>query len=71
MQEIISKLARLIDVRSILSLSATFVFVLLSIRGVFAPTEIMTVILIVFGFYLGRTTGKAEGKSERKEDDDL
>ena len=64
MHKIIDALANLIDVRSIISLCAVGVFAVLSLKGVFEPTEVMSVILIVFSFYLGRTTGKAEGVNE-------
>lgn len=62
------ELKKLLDVRSIMSLCATFVFVVLSFKGVFDPDTIMNVILIVFSFYLGRTTGKEETKKEEDKD---
>lgn len=55
-----------LDVRNILSLSVAVVYVVLSLKGVFTPDQVMGVIITVFAFYLGRETGKTSDKGVDK-----
>ena len=51
--EILKKIAKLIDVKSIMSLAMTFVFCYLSLRQVLSPELFISIFSIVIGFYFG------------------
>ncbi len=53
MNEIISKLAKLIDVKSLVTLILTAGFMFLSISGGVTGQEFLTIFTIVIGFYFG------------------
>ncbi|MCI5792871.1 MAG: hypothetical protein MR011_06375 [Lachnospiraceae bacterium] len=53
MNEIISKLAKLIDVKSLVTLILTSGFMFLSITGGVTGQEFLTIFTIVIGFYFG------------------
>jgi len=54
------RLARLIDVKSLVTLVLTGVFAALSVRGT-VPTEFITIYTVIIGFYFGTQTAKREG----------
>ena len=54
------RLARLIDVKSLVTLVLTGVFAALSVRGL-VPTEFITIYTVIIGFYFGTQTAKREG----------
>ncbi len=47
------QLAKLIDVKSILTLVLTVVFAVLSVRGVISSSEFLSVFTLIIGFYFG------------------
>ena len=49
----LKQLARLIDVKSILTLVLTAVFAVLSIRGTISSSEFLSVFTLIVGFYFG------------------
>lgn len=53
MNEIISKVAKLIDVKSLVTLILTSGFMFLSITGGVTGQEFLTIFTIVIGFYFG------------------
>jgi hypothetical protein len=53
-----NKLAKLIDVKSIVTLALTVVFCVLSIKGVI-PTEFLSIYTMIMGFYFGTQAQKA------------
>lgn len=53
MNEIISKVAKLIDVKSLVTLILTSGFMFLSISGGVTGQEFLTIFTIVIGFYFG------------------
>lgn len=64
MKELFKKIAKLIDVKSIISLSLTFVFCYLAL-GNLVPIEIfISVYSIVIGFYFGTQYEKTKNKLE-------
>lgn len=65
MKEIASKIAKLIDVKSIVTLSLTATFVALSIRGG-VPTEFITIYMSIIGFYFGTQANKNQSGGEGK-----
>ena len=56
--EFLKKLAKLIDVKSIMSLAMTFVFCYLSLRQVLSPELFISIFSIVIGFYFGTQYSK-------------
>lgn len=64
MQEILKKISKLIDVKSIISLALTLVFCWLALKE-FVPIEIfISVYSIVIGFYFGTQYEKTKNKIE-------
>lgn len=55
------KVANLIDVKSILTLTLTTVFSVLSLTGVISAEQFMTIFSVVISFFFGTKVGKAEG----------
>lgn len=49
----LKQLAKLIDVKSILTLVLTAVFAVLSIRGTISSSEFLSVFTLIVGFYFG------------------
>ena len=65
----LKQIAKLIDVKSILTLVLTVVFAILSVRGVISSSEFLSVFTLIIGFYFGVQHEKknAERKGESKE----
>lgn len=49
----LKQIAKLIDVKSILTLVLTVVFAILSVRGVISSSEFLSVFTLIVGFYFG------------------
>lgn len=62
------KLAKLIDVKSIVTFVLTGVFAYLSVTGVVSGEQFLTVFTMVISFYFGTQAGKKEKEEELKED---
>jgi len=60
----IKKLAKLIDVKSIVTFVLTAVFAYLSIKGTISGQDFLQVFLMVISFYFGTQSGKKEAKEE-------
>lgn len=58
------KLAKLIDVKSIISLSITVVFCYLAIVGVIAPELFIPIFTTVIAFYFGTQYQKKQSNTE-------
>lgn len=56
------KLAKLIDVKSILTLLLAGVFAYLSINGTVTGQEFLTVFTVIVSFYFGTQKAKKEGE---------
>ncbi|MBR3963888.1 MAG: hypothetical protein IKJ80_00585 [Clostridia bacterium] len=56
-----SKLAKLIDVKSIMTLMLTVVFCVLAGLGVISGEQFVTIFTVIVGFYFGTQSGKKEG----------
>ena len=59
------KIAKLIDVKSIVTLPLTATFVALSIRGG-VPTEFITIYTTIIGFYFGTQANKSQNGGDVK-----
>lgn len=62
------KLAKLIDVKSIVTFILTGVFAYLSVAGVVSGQEFLSVFIMIISFYFGTQTGKREAEENKKED---
>lgn len=63
----LKKLAKLIDVKSIVTLVLTGVFSYLSITGVIGAEQFLSIFTVIISFYFGTQYGKRE--IEQKEED--
>lgn len=53
------KIAKLIDVKSIMTLLLTVVFCVLALTGVVSGQEFITIFTVIVGFYFGTQANKA------------
>lgn len=60
----LKQIAKLIDVKSILTLVLTVVFAILSVRGVISSSEFLSVFTLIIGFYFGVQHEKKNSKSK-------
>lgn len=67
----LKKLAKLIDVKSLVTLSLTAAFIILSLNGVIKADQFMTVFTVVISFYFGTQVGKKEVEKNQNEEDNL
>ena len=61
------KLAKLIDVKSIVTFILTGVFAYLSVTGVVSGQEFLSVFIMIISFYFGTQAGKKEKEAENGE----
>ena len=63
------KLSNLIDVKSIVTIALTILFIILSIKGVIDGNEVVTIFTTVIAFYFGTKHQQAQSElSNNKED---
>ena len=63
---ILKRIAKLIDVKSLVTFVLTGVFAYLSVKGVISGDQFLTVFTMVVSFYFGTQTGKREAKEEQE-----
>lgn len=61
------RIAKLIDIKSIVTLSLTAVFCFLSVTGAITAAEFMVVFTTVMGFYFGMQTEKKKNDKEKED----
>ena len=69
-----AKLAKLIDVKSIMTLVLTIVFCVLALKGTISGTEFLTIFTVIVGFYFGTQSQKKatkEGVAPRETEEEL
>ena len=59
--------AKLINVKSLVTLVLTFVFSVLAVRGDISPDQYLTIFTTVIAFYFGTQVEKKEGSANGKE----
>lgn len=59
-----NKIAKLIDVKSLVTLILTAVFAYLAIEGKISGTEFLTIFTVVIGFYFGTQSMKDNDKKD-------
>ena len=57
-----NRLAKLINVKSIVTIVLTVVFSVLSLKGRITPESFLTIFTVVIGFYFGTQTKKEDNK---------
>ena len=63
------KLAKLIDVKSIVTFLLTGGFIYLGITQAVKPDQYLTIYTLIISFYFGTQVGKKEGKEENDNED--
>lgn len=63
----LKQIAKLIDVKSILTLVLTVVFAILSVRGVISSSEFLSVFTLIVGFYFGVQHEKKNNTDSKEE----
>lgn len=66
----LKKLAKLIDVKSIVTLALTGVFSYLSIVGVIGAEQFLSIFTVIISFYFGTQVGKREALAKEETDDE-
>lgn len=64
------KIAKLIDVKSIVTLALTAAFIVLALRGTIVADQFMTVFTVVISFYFGTQVGRKEALEGKEGDTD-
>ena len=64
----LKRLAKLIDVKSIVTLVLTGVFAYLSIVGTIGPEQFLSIFTVIISFYFGTQYGKREAEKEKEEE---
>lgn len=64
MKNLAGRVAKLIDVKSIMTLTLTFAFVILVNRGVVDGDQFMTIFTVIVGFYFGTQATKKDKEQE-------
>lgn len=70
MQNIFKKLSNLCSVKSIVTLIATIVFAILSLRESVTSKDFMSIFIMIIGFYFGTQSQKVQDAIETKGSDD-
>ncbi len=63
----LKQIAKLIDVKSIITLVLTAVFAVLSVRGVISSSEFLSVFTLIIGFYFGVQHAKKNNTASKEE----
>ncbi len=66
----LKKLAKLIDVKSIVTLALTATFIVLCLKGVVGAEQFMSIFTVIISFYFGTQYGKREKEFEEKKMDE-
>lgn len=67
MKKLLDRIARLIDVKSIVTLALTAVFAVLALKSIISGEQFLTIFTVIISFYFGTQTGKkGSGDNESK-----
>lgn len=70
MMTILKRIAKLVDVKSIVTFVLTAVFAYLSIKGTISGEQFLTIYTVVISFFFGVKVGKQEAKDEMEKPND-
>ena len=60
------KIAKLIDVKSIMTLTLTIIFSILAMNSVISGQEFLTIFTVIVGFYFGTQSSKNDNKGSEE-----
>lgn len=60
MDKIVKRLGNLLSVKSLVTIVATVVFAVLSVRGDITAKDFMSIFIMIIGFYFGTQSQKAQ-----------
>ncbi len=63
----LKKIAKLIDVKSLVTLALTATFIVLSLKGTITADNFMSIFTVIIAFYFGTQVGKREANEEKEE----
>lgn len=61
--KISERIAKLIDVKSIITICSTIVFSLMALNGTITSEQFLTIFTVIIGFYFGTQNGKNQNQS--------
>jgi hypothetical protein len=61
------KICNLIDVKSIITISFTILFMVLAIKGVIDPREVVTIYSVIISFYFGTQYQKKINETQKND----
>lgn len=70
MDRIIKRLSNLLSVKSMVTIIATIVFAVLSVRGDISSKDFMSIFIMIIGFYFGAQSQKVQDAIDSKAQDD-
>ena len=62
-----NKIAKLIDVKSIMTLTMTVIFSILAFKGIISGQEFLTIFTVIVGFYFGTQSSKNDTNNKESE----
>ena len=60
-----AKITKLIDVKSLVTITLTLVFAFLSVRRDLSPDQVLTVYTMIISFYVGTQSQKTKGGEDK------
>lgn len=69
MKKIVENLAKLINVKSIVTLTLTAIFAVLSLKAVITADQFISIFTVIIAFYFGTQYEKKNSKEDGKETD--
>lgn len=69
MKKLLDRIARLIDVKSLVTLALTAVFAVLALKGIISGEQFLTIFTVIISFYFGtQVNKKGSGDNESKDE---
>lgn len=67
-ETLLTRISNLLSVKTIITTILSIVFAVLAMRGTIEAKDVLTVYLVIVGFYFGTQQAKLEIKEENKEE---
>lgn len=64
MEKLLQRLSNLLCVKSIITITLTFVFAYLALSSKVSPHEFLTIFSVIIAFYFGTQTQRTQGQNE-------
>ena len=69
MKKLLDRIARLIDVKSIVTLALTAVFAVLALKGIISGEQFLTIFTVIISFYFGTQVNKKGSEDNESKDE--